>query len=427
MSISVVKTWIPGEVLYAPDLNAEFANIITNEMNIGTPRGTGNSFDMNGQELILDADQDSSITVDTDDVLHMRLQGQDLFIFDGDATTVKNGLTFVASSSGANPNLQVSGEDTNIGMSITPKGTGVITIAGPVVASSGVTLGAGSLVFPTADGSAGQIIETDGSATLSFVTNCPRSYLAGLTMSNDTDASHDIAIAVGQCRDSTNVQPMLLSAILTKRIDATWAAGDNAGGLCDTDFASGGGDAEASTWYHVHLIKHADGTVDAGFDKSLTATELLDDSGYTYYRRIGSVLTDGAKSIVAFWQRGDWFWWDDPPDSVDVVNLGAATVDYAIEAPLDVGTLAMMTAIVDHATLERLVYISTPLANDEAPSITAAPYFTHRMAVGNTPMGGGTVLVYTDTSSQISARAHDADTHLEISVLGYMDRRGRDD
>ncbi|GAG75749.1 unnamed protein product, partial [marine sediment metagenome] len=50
-----------------------------------------------------------------------------------------------------------SGGDTNIGILIQPKGTGTITLD--------------NLTFPAADGSANQILTTNGSGVLSFVDN----------------------------------------------------------------------------------------------------------------------------------------------------------------------------------------------------------------------------------------------------------------
>ena len=54
------------------------------------------------------------------------------------------------------PSLTASGGDTNIGVFIQPKGSGTVTID--------------ALTFPAADGSNGQILQTDGSGTLSFTT-----------------------------------------------------------------------------------------------------------------------------------------------------------------------------------------------------------------------------------------------------------------
>lgn len=125
----------------------------------------------------------------------------------------------------------------------------------------------------------------------------PRGYISGLIMSNNiVDANHDIDIAVGKCRDAGDAESILFTTAMTKQIDANWAAGTNQGG-----FPSGLGAVAPTTWYYVFVIAKADGTVDAGFDTSLLATNLLADAAdYIYYRIIGSVLTDGASDIIGF-------------------------------------------------------------------------------------------------------------------------------
>ena len=55
------------------------------------------------------------------------------------------------------PSISAIGDDTNIGISIQPKGTGQVTLD--------------ALTFPAADGTADQILTTDGSGNLSFVDN----------------------------------------------------------------------------------------------------------------------------------------------------------------------------------------------------------------------------------------------------------------
>ena len=59
-------------------------------------------------------------------------------------------------ATGNNPSFTASGGDTNIGVSILPKGSGQVTID--------------NLTFPAADGSADQVLKTDGSGNLSFTT-----------------------------------------------------------------------------------------------------------------------------------------------------------------------------------------------------------------------------------------------------------------
>ena len=68
-----------------------------------------------------------------------------------------NELTLANAATGNKPTFTASGGDTNIGVSIQPKGTGTVTID--------------ALTFPAADGTADQILTTNGSGVLSFVDN----------------------------------------------------------------------------------------------------------------------------------------------------------------------------------------------------------------------------------------------------------------
>lgn len=67
-----------------------------------------------------------------------------------------NEVTVANAATGNNPVLSATGNDTNIGINLTPKGSGAIKLSG--------------LSYPTADGSANQAIVTNGSGTLSFAT-----------------------------------------------------------------------------------------------------------------------------------------------------------------------------------------------------------------------------------------------------------------
>ena len=81
--------------------------------------------------------------------------GNELFLLTATSSAV-NQLTYANAATGNKPSLTASGGDTNIGISIQPKGSGTVTID--------------ALTFPAADGSSGQILQTDGSGTLSFTT-----------------------------------------------------------------------------------------------------------------------------------------------------------------------------------------------------------------------------------------------------------------
>jgi len=68
-----------------------------------------------------------------------------------------NELTLANAAASGNPTISATGGDTNIGISILPKGSGKITLD--------------NLTLPAADGTADQILTTNGSGQLSFVDN----------------------------------------------------------------------------------------------------------------------------------------------------------------------------------------------------------------------------------------------------------------
>ena len=81
--------------------------------------------------------------------------GNELFKLTATSSAV-NEITYNNAATGNKPTFTASGGDTNIGVSIQPKGSGTVTID--------------ALTFPAADGTSGQALVTNGSGTLSFDT-----------------------------------------------------------------------------------------------------------------------------------------------------------------------------------------------------------------------------------------------------------------
>jgi len=78
---------------------------------------------------------------------------EELIKFSETASAV-NELTVTNSATGNAPEISATGDDTNIDLKLTPKGTGKLVLDG--------------LNFPTADGTTDQVLKTDGSGNLSF-------------------------------------------------------------------------------------------------------------------------------------------------------------------------------------------------------------------------------------------------------------------
>jgi hypothetical protein len=119
----------------------------------------------------------------------------------------------------------------------------------------------------------------------------PSGYISGGVPSNAADADHDVTISPVSCRDSTDTLNIDLLSSITKRLDATFAAGDNNGGRFS------GVALSPNTTYHVFSINNGS-SVDVGFDTSITAANK--PAGYDSFRRICSIVTDSGSNIRRF-------------------------------------------------------------------------------------------------------------------------------
>jgi hypothetical protein len=276
------------------------------------------------------------------------------------------------------------------------------------------------------------------SFTTDHFVNLPRNYLGGCVTSLDTDTDHDVLIKVGQARNTGDSTNILLSTEITKRIDATWAVGDNNGGLNATDFDGDSSGVAPDTWYHVHLIKDASGIVDAGFDKSVTATNLLSDSSYISYRRVGSIMSNSTAApnanILAYTQVGNHFTMNVPQISVNTnpaentlitETLTGCPIDYSVLA--DIGFSGADTDTTDH-----FVYIHALTNADEEPSSTSAPLSTIHIPPDGIQSESVRMFIRTNTSAQIGFRTLDATAgtatlqQANFMVYGWIDDRGKD-
>ena len=246
-----------------------------------------------------------------------------------------------------------------------------------------------------------------------YKTALSMSDLYGCELSNGTDSDHDIDISAGQRRDTANGYNLVLAATLTKQIDAAFAAGDDAGGMFTGSVAN-------STWYHVHLIrKDSDGTIDAGFDTSSTAANI--PAGYTAYRRLGSVLTDGSANILAFIQTGNEFQWTTPILDINDENTVTTRVTAAISSPPSFKCLAKINGYWSPNSTDKYCYVCDPDTTDLAPGHSSTP-LSSLGGYAATP-SSAQIKVMTNTSSQIAYRTGESGRAFRAATLGYVDRR----
>lgn len=151
-----------GAVLVGNGVGSSTWDTSPNNLALDTP--TLNTPDLNGTELILDADGNTSITADTNDQIDVKINGADDFQFlannfkalaGSKITTDRidelsaltlydangneyiafsktaaaiNYLTYANSAIGTGPSITASGDDTNVDINIVPKGTGGLVL-----------------------------------------------------------------------------------------------------------------------------------------------------------------------------------------------------------------------------------------------------------------------------------------------------------
>ena len=259
----------------------------------------------------------------------------------------------------------------------------------------------------------------------------PRSYLAGLTLSNNATA-YQIDIAAGTCRDSTNAQNITLAAFSKKMTaSSAWASGTGNNGLVSAAIT-------ASTWYHVYAILDDDNTnADILFSTSLTPTLPTGYDSTGTYRRIGSVKTNSTPDdFIDFIQIGDDYFWSTPVLDITDMDLDHTAEEELtlVSTPLGIRVKAYLNVqIFSPSTLADgcMVYLHENDVTDSAASSSAAPLSTAMLLATGSALTGyyasQKVDIWTDTSQKIAARSSIDSTDLLVAVLGYMDRRGRDD
>lgn len=293
---------------------------------------------------------------------------------------------------------------------------------GSVVFAANQPMGGFKLTGLDAATANGDAVRFEQVSLISQLNRLPRSFLSGLALSNNSgDALNDIDIAVGECRDSTNVIDMTLAAVLTKRIDAAWVVGSVQGGLDGTESVAGTPDT--STWYHLYLIMRPDtGVVDAIFSESASAPTL--PTNYTRFRRIGSVFNGSGGDIRAFTQTGDIFLWNTSvTDNSATTDIAALTLQ-VISTPLGIKTQPLLTGFVVQSGAGSInVQVADAVA---ATAVVQCGLSTFDLQTVEWNIMGG---ISTNTASQIFYR-RDATTATigssALTTVGWMDRRGRD-
>jgi hypothetical protein len=204
-----------------------------------------------------------------------------------------------------------------------------------------------------------------------------------------------------------------------------WAAGTGNGGI-DT------GSIAASTTYHWFVIRNPSGpTVDVLFSLSATAPTL--PSGYTQFRRIGSVRTNASSQWIIFIQDGDQFMWDVPFPDVLATNPGISAVTRTLTVPTGIRVNALLSVGANgpaaNADLTGAIYVSDLSLSDVAPHYAnASSYAAYMPAQTGQVVMASRSRCMTNLSGQVRSRCQLSSTNTvaSITTYGWVDLRGKD-
>jgi hypothetical protein len=238
--------------------------------------------------------------------------------------------------------------------------------------------------------------------------------IGGLTLST-AGGTALFSVAAGAANDSTNAMTMVLASALAKSTNS-WSSG-NGNGALDT------GSIAASTWYHVFLISNSTAsTVDVLISLSLTPAL---PTGFTLFRRLGSMLTNGSSDWTLFIQVGNEFLWSVPAADIAVTNLATTATLFTLSVPPGVQVHALIRGLVASANANTRALINSP---DEATAAANTPAGNNTAFPVNTNSSAGaqfTLSVRTNTSGQIRAVSNAGTTTLDVATYGWTDARGQ--
>jgi hypothetical protein len=242
--------------------------------------------------------------------------------------------------------------------------------------------------------------------------------LRGLVTTNNVALPNTrIDVTAGECLDSTGAV-VIVGGAMTKKIDALWAAGDTNGGLAT-------GVVAENTTYHFFVIrKDSDLTADYLFDTSLTAANK--PAGYTYFRRLWSIMTDGSSNIRAFLAAGDTCYWTVPPLDHNGAATSAAWTAVTLTVPAGLalpvfGTLQSGDG--GTANSSGMLALRNGDGSDAAPASDLGISIATALAGSTDEVAATWGLILTSTARQIGYYATAAAPRLYLRTRGYIDQR----
>ena len=242
--------------------------------------------------------------------------------------------------------------------------------------------------------------------------------ISGMTVSNNvTDATNDINIAAGYCRDSTDVVWINKSSAVVKQLDAGWAAGTNQG-------MRNSAAAITDTTYHIYAVCKAGGAEPDYYAHTSTniATVLsalqaeTGGSAYIYARWLFPIIR--STSITPFLQTGNVVMWQtQKPDVTAAANTSVTnrtlTIPLGFKFEVIMGAGAFSSGSVN----------STLVCDPDLTNRTASTNATNLYNESGVS-AACEIRCMSNTSSQVSTHGTGTGALISIRTLGFVIHRG---
>jgi len=247
-------------------------------------------------------------------------------------------------------------------------------------------------------------------ATTAFVAqNKTATGFVGLTLSSAGDS---LTVAAGSVTDSTGITTLTLPSDLAKTNAGTWVAGNNRPGL-------DAGVIAASTWYYIFIIGQPGGAnTDVLISLSLSSPTL--PAGYTLFRRLGAMFTDGLTNWTSFFQMGNWFFWAAralDASAVATANDGSRHL-ITVSVPTGISVLHRFIGRVAGASSSGALIWTSPSENDTAAS---AGNSSMSWFASTSTNAQGQFDILTNTSAQIGERCNTSGATYYVDTIGWQD------
>lgn len=309
--------------------------------------------------------------------------------------------------------IEVSGISAGTTRTLTPPNAN-LTLPNPTAKGDVAVATASGVLGVLAVGANGTIPMARSAATsgLAYVAALTKAIWGFTYAVNGSDASNDIDFAAGGAMDSTGAY-WLAGSALTKRIDAAWAVGTNAG-LLDTGVI-------ADSDYYLFVIGRSDtGVVD--YLASLSSTAPTMPANYDFKRLIGWVKRTAGANVawVNYETAGGGLdtLWTSPTLDINLANtLTTARRTDAVKVPTSFSVLALCNVVINDAATT-IAYICCPDVADMAPSESVAPGATVRNTSGG-GTGADQITVRTSATGTIASRANTTVDSYRITTVGF--------